>query len=73
VLRNGALMKHFIGVAVLVALALVVRFWVFQRIRLAIHVHDTYYGISLGISGFWLLMGTAAVWFVIAVYKFGRS
>jgi riboflavin transporter FmnP len=71
-MRNGALMKHFIGVAVLVVLALVVRFWAFQHFTLDVHMHDTYYVITPRIIGFWLLMGMAAVWFVIAVYKFGR-
>jgi hypothetical protein len=66
-------MKHFIGVAVLVALALVVRFWAFQRIGLFIPIHDTFYVMPLRIIAFWLLMGVAAVWFVIAAYKFGRS
>jgi heme/copper-type cytochrome/quinol oxidase subunit 1 len=67
-------MKHFIGIAVLVALALVVRLWAFPRFGLDIHIHDTYYVIApLRIIGFWLLMGVAAVWFVIAAYKFGRS
>jgi hypothetical protein len=32
-----------------------------------------YFMPPLRIIGFWLLMGVAAVWFVIAVYKFGRS
>jgi hypothetical protein len=66
-------MKHFIGVAVLVVLALAVRFWVFQRFALDIHIHDTYYVIPpLRITGFWLLIGIAAVWFIIAAFKFGR-
>ncbi len=35
-------------------------------------VHFTYFVISLRTIGFCLLMGVAAVWFVIAVYRFGR-
>jgi len=65
-------MKHFIGVAVLVAFALAVRFWVFQPLALDIHIHDTYYVMPpLRIIGFWLLMGIAAAWFIIA-WKSGR-
>jgi hypothetical protein len=65
-------MKHFIGVAALVALALAVRFfWIF-RSTLDVIIHDTYYVIPLRIIGFWLLMGIAAVWFVVAAFKFGR-
>lgn len=69
---DEVLMRHFIGAAVLVALALAVRFWMFQRFGLDIHIHDTYYVIPLRIIGFWLLMGVAATWFVVAAYKFGR-
>ena len=65
-------MKHFIGVAVLVALALAVRFWVFQSLALDVPIYDTYYVMPpLRIIGFWLLMGIAAAWFVI-VWKSGR-
>jgi hypothetical protein len=70
--ETGHFVKHFVGVAVLVALALAVRFGVFQPLALDIHVHDTYYVMPpLRIIGFWLLMGIAAVWFVIA-WKSGR-
>jgi hypothetical protein len=66
-------MKHFIGVAVLVALALVGRLWLVPHFSLDIHIHDTYYVMpSVRIIGFWLLMGVAATWFAIAAYKFGR-
>jgi hypothetical protein len=65
--ETGRLMKHFIGVAVLVALALAVRFWAFQPLALDLHIHDTYYVIPLRIVGFWLLMGIAEAW-----WKSGR-
>jgi hypothetical protein len=65
-------MKHFIGIAVLVALAVAVQLGAFPRPSVGLHgVHFTYFVISLRTIGFWLLMGAAAVWFVIA--KFGRS
>jgi heme/copper-type cytochrome/quinol oxidase subunit 1 len=69
-------MKHLIGVAMLVVLALVVRFLLSPRPSLDLHVHATYFVISvisLRIIVFWLLMGVAAVWSVIAAYKFGRQ
>jgi hypothetical protein len=69
-------MKHLIGVAVLATLALFGRLRLFPRSSLDLHVHATYFVISfipLRIIVFWLLMGVAAVWFLIAVYKFGRS
>jgi hypothetical protein len=67
-------MKHFIGVVVLVALALVVRFLLFQRFALGFYRHaSTFQVIPVRIIGFWLLMGIAAVWFVVAAYKFVRS
>jgi hypothetical protein len=66
-------MKHFIGVAVLVALALTVSFLVSPRPSLGILAHATYFvGPPVRIIAFWLLMGMAAVWFVIAAFKFGR-
>ena len=67
------LIKHFIGCAVLVALALAVRFLLSPRLSLNIYVHNYYFMPPLRLIGFWLLMGVAAVWFVIAVYKFRRS
>ena len=67
-------MKHFIGVAVLVALALAVRLRAFPNSSLDRYgVHATYFVISLRTIGVWLLMGVAAVWFVVAAFKFGRS
>jgi hypothetical protein len=68
---DGAFMRHFIGAGVLVALALVVRLRAFQRVGLDIYIHDTLRVIPLGVVGFWLLMGIAVVWFVVAAYKFG--
>jgi hypothetical protein len=65
-------MKHFVGVAVLVALALAIRLWLVSRFTLDIYVHATYYVIPIRIIGFWLLMGVAAVGIAIAAYKFGR-
>jgi hypothetical protein len=67
------LTKHFIGVAVLVALALACRFWLFSRFSLDIHVPYAYYAMPLRIICFWLLMGVAAVWFVIAAFRVGNS
>jgi hypothetical protein len=67
-------MKHFIGAAVLVALALALRFLLSSPLSLDILIHGTYYVMPpLRIIGFWLLMGVAAVWFVIAAFRFGRS
>jgi hypothetical protein len=55
-------MKHFIGAAVLVALALAVRFLMSSRSSLDIYTHGAYYVMPpLRIIGFWLLMGVAAV------------
>lgn len=62
-------MKQFIGAGVLVALALVVRFGPFQRFGLDIQVHDMYRVVPLRVVGFWVLIGIAAVWFLVAAYK----
>jgi hypothetical protein len=72
-LRSNGL-KHFIGVAVLVALAVAVQLGAFERSPVGLHrVHFTYFIISFRTIGFWLLMGAAAAWFVFAMDKFGRS
>jgi|HubBroStandDraft_4_1064222.scaffolds.fasta_scaffold54896_3 riboflavin transporter FmnP len=63
-------MKQFIGAGVLVALALIVRFWAFQRVGLDLYVHDSLRVIPIRVVGFWFLMGIAAVWFSVAAYKF---
>ncbi len=65
-------MKHFVGAGTIVALALVVRLWTFQSIGLDIPFHDTYRVIPLREVGFWLLIGIAAAWFLIAANKFRR-
>ncbi len=65
-------MKHLVGAGTLVVVALVVRLWAFQSIGLDISVHDTYRVIPLRVVGFWLLIGIAAAWFLVAAYKFRR-
>jgi hypothetical protein len=65
-------MKHFVGAGTLVALALIVRLWAFQSIGLDIYLHDTYRVIPLRVVGFWVLIGIAAAWFLIAAYKLRR-
>lgn len=73
--RTGLkLIRHFIGVGVLVALALAVRFWLSSNFSIDFYIHAKYFHVlPLRIIVFWLLMVVAAVWFVIAAYKFGRS
>ena len=66
-------MKPFICAGVFVVLALVVRFGVFSRFGIGIHIHDTYYAISLRVVVFWLLIGIAAVWFLVGAYKLARQ
>jgi len=65
-------MKHFAGAGTLVALALIVRLWALQRIFVDIHVHDTYRVFPLRVVVFWVLIGIALAWFLIAAYKFRR-
>ena len=56
----------------LLALAVLVRFVVLQRFGVDIYIHDTYRFIPIREVGFWLLIATAAIWFLIAAYKFVR-
>ena len=65
-------MRHFIGVGVFVVLALVVRFGISPRFGLDIYIRDTYRVIPLGVVGFWLSLGIAAVWFLIGAYNVAR-
>ena len=57
-------MKQFIGVAVLLALAVVVRFIAFPSFGVDISIHDTYWVVPLRKIGFWGLIVIAAVWFL---------
>jgi hypothetical protein len=58
-------MRHLVGIGVLVALALSLRFWLRTSLALDIHIHDVYRVIPLSVVGFWFLMGTACVWFLV--------
>jgi len=71
-MHGEVFVKHFIAIGVLVTLALVLRLLVFQRVALDIYIHDTYWAIPLRVVGFWVLMGIATVWFLIAAYKLRR-
>jgi hypothetical protein len=53
-------------------LALVMRLGAFSNMGLDIYVHDTYRVVPLRIVVFWLLIGIATVWFLIAAAKFAR-
>lgn len=66
-------MRHLIGIGVLLVVALVLRFWVHSGVGFDIWVHDIYRVVPLNVIGFWLLMGIAFVWFLIAAYAFIRS
>jgi hypothetical protein len=67
-------MKHLIGVLVLVALALAFRFWLSSNLSIDFYILAKYFHVlPIRIVGFWFLMGVAAVWFIIAAFKFGRS
>lgn len=57
----------------LLAVALALGFWVHTGVGFDIYVHDVYRVVPLNIIGFWLLMGIASVWFLIAAYAFIRS
>jgi hypothetical protein len=66
-------MKHFIGALFFAVAALVVRFALPRSMRMDFHVQSTYFSVMpIRILGFWLLIGVAAVWFLIAAYKSAR-
>jgi hypothetical protein len=66
-------MRHLIGISVLLALALALKFWVHSGVGFGIYVHDALRVVPLNVIGFWLLMGIASVWFMVAAYAFIRS
>jgi hypothetical protein len=59
-------MKQLVGIAALVTIALVLRFWLHTGLGLGITIHDTYRVVSLKAIVFWCLMGTASAWFLIS-------
>jgi hypothetical protein len=61
-------MKHLIGIGVLIAVAVALRFWLHTSLALDIPIHDTYLVIPLSVIGFWLLFGAACVWFVVVTW-----
>jgi len=61
-------MRHLIGIGVLVAMALVLRFWLGTRLALDIQIHDVYWAVPLNIIGFWFLIGSACFWFLIVAW-----
>jgi hypothetical protein len=65
-------LKTFIGAGVLAILAFVIRFGVFLPVGVDISIHDTYWVVPLRVVSFWILLGTAAVWLLIAAYKFSH-
>jgi hypothetical protein len=52
-------MRHLIGISVLLALALALKFWVHSGIGFGIYMHDALKVVPLNVIGFWLLMGIA--------------
>lgn len=50
-------MRHLIGIGVLLAMALVLRFCVHSGMGFDIYVHDVYRVVPLNATGFWLLLG----------------
>jgi hypothetical protein len=62
-------LKTFIGAGALAILAFVIRFGVFVPVGVDISIHDTYWVVPLRVVSFWILLGTAAVWLLIAAYK----
>jgi len=66
-------MKQLVGIAALVTIAFVLRFWLHTGLGLDITIHDTYRVVSLQAIVFWCLMGTASAWFLISPGKAGSS
>jgi hypothetical protein len=61
-------MRHIVGIGVLVAVGLALRFWLHTNLALDISVHDVYRVIPLSVVGFWFLVGTACLWVLVVAW-----
>jgi len=61
-------MRHPIGIGVLVAVALVLRFWLRRSLALDIQIHDVYRVVPISVIGFWFLIGSACAWFLVVAW-----
>jgi hypothetical protein len=52
---------------VLIAAAFIVRFWLFRRPDLDVHIHDTYWVIPVRHVSFWFVVGSACVLLLLAI------
>ena len=66
-------MKHLIGVALLIALAFVLRFGMQTGVGLDLQLHDTYYVVPVRIVAFWVVVAMAIGWSVVFAWKSIRS
>jgi hypothetical protein len=62
-------MKHFAGIAVLVAAALFLKFGPLGGVGVDIHIHDKYRVISISAIGFWLVVGIALAWLLLVAAR----
>lgn len=61
-------MRHVVGIGVLVAVALALRFWLHTGLALDISTHDVYRVVPLSVIGFWFLVGSASLWFLVVAW-----
>ena len=66
-------MKHLFGIIVLVGSALAVKSWLPTAVSFNIHLGGFYQVVSLNDAGFWLLLGIALVWLLVAMFDSRRS
>lgn len=68
-------MKQAVGIGMLVAAALVLRFGVGRGIGLDIYIHDRFHVVPVCAAGFWLMIGIAVVWLPLLTAQkvFNRS
>lgn len=66
-------MRHLIGIGALIIIAFALRFWLLASMAIDIPIRDHYRVIPINIVAYWLLIGFAAVWFLVVTYKFIRG
>ena len=62
-------MKHFAGIAALVAAALFLKFGPLSGAGVDIHIHDRYRVIPISVIGFWLVAGIALAWLLLVAAR----
>jgi hypothetical protein len=68
-MRVWTQMKHFAGIAALVAAALFLKFGPLGGVGVDINIHDRYRVIPISVIGFWFVAGIALAWLLLVAAR----